>query len=383
MDQQYDIDGRYVKLKIKINNEIFNIINIYAPTDSREQIYFIDNIYSLFNKLNEQNILAGDFNAIINTKTDTSNNKRTTLKSHEHEWQQLYKTLNLVDTNKDYATANNFNIHYTTWNNKNISTRIDRIYYTNNSNLNIIYDSTLLFPNSDHKMVIAKLSTTNKQKVNNIKKDRWILNDSILDDRIIDSQIRIICDNHFRKDASYDNFIEIMQKTLKREAYKKHQENFDMYLQLQKEYQSINDKFDNDNLLRKSEIKQEINNYFNNKLNGLKKRSKMQHIEFIKNPTKVFIKDQIQRGKQNYIDSIYHNGEIINVDKQIIKLFEDYYKNIYQNDTFIDENCKFNIKPIDDESNKILDQPFTYDEFYDAICKLRDVAPGKNGLTLI
>ena len=63
-----DSNGRFIILRLKIGDNTFNVVNIYAPTDYREQLEFIDlpsmKIISLTDTSNL--IIAGDWNTTLN-----------------------------------------------------------------------------------------------------------------------------------------------------------------------------------------------------------------------------------------------------------------------------------------------------------------------------
>lgn len=74
------------------------------------------------------------------------------------------------------------------------------------------------------------------------------------------------------------------------------------------------------NVKRKKEIQKEIENHYNMKLEGIEKRSTLQHIEFAQAPSKIFIEEEIKRNKQNKIECIYaHNNNEIKNTEEIIE----------------------------------------------------------------
>ena len=63
---ELDTNGRYIILRLKTPGEtIFNIVNIYAPTNYREQINFIELLTKKIISLTDLSnlIIAGDWNA--------------------------------------------------------------------------------------------------------------------------------------------------------------------------------------------------------------------------------------------------------------------------------------------------------------------------------
>ena len=71
-----DIYGRMLMCKIKINELIYNIVNIYAPNTDDD--VFFDNLFEQI-KTEERNsvftVIGGDFNVIRDSELDRSNNK--------------------------------------------------------------------------------------------------------------------------------------------------------------------------------------------------------------------------------------------------------------------------------------------------------------------
>ena len=65
-----DTNGRYIILRLKTPGEtIFNIVNIYAPTDYCEQINFNEFLTKIIISLNDLSnlIIASDWNATLNS----------------------------------------------------------------------------------------------------------------------------------------------------------------------------------------------------------------------------------------------------------------------------------------------------------------------------
>lgn len=384
LNENFDFDGRFLHLKISINNIILNLVNIYAPNHSDYQLDFIEKIYNLLTTIHEDLIIGGDFNAISSIKHDTCNEKRKYLKNYEKEWLNLFKLVQLKEANESYLKQKHFNNKFITWSNNKAASRIDRLYFIANKNINLKYKDTKIFPQSDHRIVICEININKNVDKEKYKNKRWILNDSILDDEYIDIQIKHICENYKNnsdKINAYDIFIDKIQTTLKREAKYLHNECKQRLRFLQNEYNQLADYAGNNNKHKRDEIKNEIYAIYKEKLEGVKKRSRLQHIEFAKTPTKVYIEQEMKRGRENTIECVYNNNIEIKENDKIIQHFESFYSNLFDIKQKINKS-NFNLPKIDELFNQQLDKEFTYEEFFEAIKCLRDVAPGKNGLTL-
>ena len=45
LNSQYDLDSRVLRVELKLNNILFNLVNIYAPNSENEQLDFIYSFY--------------------------------------------------------------------------------------------------------------------------------------------------------------------------------------------------------------------------------------------------------------------------------------------------------------------------------------------------
>jgi len=63
INTHYDLDSRFLRVEIMIENYYFNLVNIYAPNLENEQFEFINKMYDVCANL-KNIILAGDFNAV-------------------------------------------------------------------------------------------------------------------------------------------------------------------------------------------------------------------------------------------------------------------------------------------------------------------------------
>ncbi len=72
-DKKTDLEGRLILVKIKYEDSLFILYNVYAPTQEHKQ-YQINVIIKLKNMLtpfmNENILLGGDFDFYLNSKLD-------------------------------------------------------------------------------------------------------------------------------------------------------------------------------------------------------------------------------------------------------------------------------------------------------------------------
>ena len=126
INSETDLDGRILKCIIQLEKQLFQIINIYAPTNSKNKQNFYQELPKYLEKQNNT-ILAGDFNMIEDIFLDklggnTSSthliglNKLTELKN-AHNLGDIWRKSNPL---KKLLTYHNPD--------ETIHTRLDRIY---------------------------------------------------------------------------------------------------------------------------------------------------------------------------------------------------------------------------------------------------------------
>ena len=95
--------------------------------------------------------MVGDYNA-VNKAKDRIGSKVTRLKKYETEWNQFIKNLNLVECNyKKVMSA----VEIMTWSNKNVSSKIDKVFISKDLIGKFLYHSIKETCISDHKAVFS------------------------------------------------------------------------------------------------------------------------------------------------------------------------------------------------------------------------------------
>jgi len=110
-----DKNGRYVLSEVYLDDEKFVFVNIYAPNDQTQQIYFLRDLsHSVLNSYaNETLVLDGDFNCAL-TELDKRGGRSIELKKLViEEINNLIIAHDLIDTWR----ANIANLQGFTWSN--------------------------------------------------------------------------------------------------------------------------------------------------------------------------------------------------------------------------------------------------------------------------
>ena len=175
---QSDPQGRILISKLKIFEETFFIVNIYAPTDYREQNEFIKNLSEfLVRKMDTPRlIIAGDWNCTL-SKADKSGGVVWKSTSYRDAVSKLMNELNLIDIYRKLHP----NTKYFTYESKtiNLKSRIDFILVSRSISIEVQTAEIRMSIAPDHKATFLKINIRNEF---NRGPGTWKFNNSLLED---------------------------------------------------------------------------------------------------------------------------------------------------------------------------------------------------------
>ena len=67
--------GRILKINVKIDNDVYSLVNVYAPNDINDFLFFFKELTNFIDSKNT--IMAGDFNEIFDPSLDIGINNTT------------------------------------------------------------------------------------------------------------------------------------------------------------------------------------------------------------------------------------------------------------------------------------------------------------------
>ncbi|CAF1017144.1 unnamed protein product, partial [Brachionus calyciflorus] len=219
------------------------------------------------------------------------------------------------------------------------------------------------------------------------KSNEWKLNELILEEERVDSEIKKKCSfipMLIRKHGNewYEFFINDVIKFLKSEARRLNS--------VRKLY--INNLFDilnvidinNDNL--RSEIKTKIEKYYEEERLGIEKRACEAKRNIIYQPTKVLIEKELKKSEKNSINKFQTEKEILTDKDKIMSEVSNFYKDLLSTERVsksLIENYKFSIKPFNLVENKFdIGYKITFAEAEEVVLKMKNSSPVPNGLTI-
>ena len=282
------VTGRFQSIDVIINEKEMNIINIYGPNTDDFEFYKKVEDYLL--KHNENNfIIGGDFNTVINIDIDKKNGRNDTHKKCRNIINSIIETNNLIDI---WRLLNPNKMQYTWHSNTTpiIFSRLDFflisdniVNYTNSCKIKAGYKS-------DHSLVNINLDLLKIQKgPGYFKLNNSVLLDTVYQNKIKDSIAEI---TEINKNANPNTIWELIKGTVRNETIKfttqkkkmnEQQENElnNAITALEFSLQTLTEQISIDQTKEiLDEKKQQLNDIVTNKINGIILRSKAQKVEY-------------------------------------------------------------------------------------------------------
>ena len=382
-------NNRCISLDIKMDGRSFNLFNVYAPNLPEEQISFIEDL-TVYIANKRHVVLGGDFNFVEDNLLDRNNVEKNTnnkLCRHQKIWIRFLRTFRLREC---FLDRKRFADNTMTWSNGIQSSRIDRFYFCKDNDISLSYHNNIYMPMSDHQMLTADLSysslSTNKSYPK--KDNNWKLNESVLDDPLVNESIISICNQIPEIKLKhgftwYEEFIQNIIKLLKRESRRINNlknDRINFLFEKLSVIRSMNDKEILD------QVKSEISNYYKEKRKGIEARACEIKRNFVNQPSKVLIEKEKFNVTCNEIDEYKTRDNILTDDNGVIlEDLEYFYKDLMGQervDSAIFSDYEFAIKPLDYSDRRGISKDITLEEAEKALKSMKGAAPGPNGLTI-
>ena len=382
-----DEEGRIMSITFILEKQLFQITNIYAPTNPTLRKKFYKNLLTHFNKNNGQNlILGGDFNMVEDLYLDRQGGTPSNIDLIGQQYLQTIKeTYNLIDNwRKIKRTKRIYTFHNY---NNSICSRIDRIYTTKNIKLN----NATIIPNniSDHDIITLTITIT-KQKPKG--RGIWKLNATIVKEKNFTEIFRIFWQNWQKEKPKYNSINQwwdsgkIYFQILAIEYSKKQNHLINSKLQKLTD-QIIHEKTKTTpNLTNINNWQQELEDIENYKIQGSIIRSK-EKITNQEQPNKFFYQLEKQKQTKKHIKKLKDNQENYETNFQILKHCKNYYQKLYtkhKTDTETQRSLSKTIdKKVTEKHNIQLTKRLTKTEIKEVIHQMEDQkSPGIDGIPI-
>ena len=384
-------DSRIILTNIKIEEEIFTILNIYAPNNMNERKSFFYKIQKWIDKfaMNEQKlIIGGDFNYTDENKLD-----RITCRSAKDCSSVSYKSL-----------INNKNLH-DVW--RQINPNKKQFTYKDISRLDKILTSTDLLENaqrskifisgikSDHKCISVTLNFNKSDR----GPGRWKLNTSILNDLTYKTKIKSLIKQTREeyKDLSKQLFWEIVKIKVKEYSilYCKQKQKIKVNLRKEiekkleiKETELINSNYNKMIQADRDSLAEELYDLVHKQNLGAQVRSRAQWTEQGEKGTKYFFNLEKENIAKSTIKKLKkEDGTYTKTDAEIIEEGFLFYKTLYTKEKIDENELKKYLNKIDDitklndNEKEGLEGKITITECEHAMKNMKlNKSPGSDGL---
>ena len=388
-----DREGRYIILQCYINNEILNIINVYAPNNELDQVSFLENLDNAISNLSSSDdlIIGGDWNVIRDVKLDKSGGNDSVTKPRTvAKLDQLMYSFNLCDVWR----IKHPNLRRFTWRKSRpelIQCRLDFWLISESMYDNVSDCDILPAIRSDHSCISLKLEEMPNE---NIKYNLWKFNSDLLTDLNYINQMKTNL-NDWKNE--YDN----VDKRFKWEFFKYKIRQFSISYSKTKR-KSIREKqnkleheliilernlTDEDNTKKYNEIKQELQDIENKKIEGTLLRNKIEWFEKGERSTRYFLGLEKIRETEKHIRKLEFNKNIVTDPAEILKAQRNYYEKMYSeceahDDDFNPIDLFQNVSKLNDMDKNSCEGLIKTEECNRVLLTFKtNKSPGNDGLT--
>lgn len=378
-----DINGRWVRVSLEINDSPIQLLNVYAPNTISARADFFSSLTGII-KGGVSTILGGDFNCVEDSFLDKIGGDQHVGASDLRELNALNQLFNLVDIYRcKNPSAQGF-----TWSNKTVSCRLDKFYVSKDIAENCSSASITCFPFSDHDgptIICSPVSSVARGP------GVWKFNTNLLRNAEFVEKIRqFLCHWHSRREDFVDHldaWWDICKKKMKHICihYSKHsarqrrQERAALQLKIQRLSLQPSAKSELETArkdLEKLDLVQ---------ISGARIRAKERfHSEYEKS-SKYFFALENKRQSNKVIQSLRrHDGSFANSTYAILQEITSFYTDLYKDEPVDIESQNFLLESINrtlpEAAKDSLESPLSNEECFDALKGMKQCkSPGSDG----
>ena len=360
----------------------FNLMNIYAPNNVNERKDFYKYIINYLSNTNNNTYILGDFNCTISAQKDR-------YPSNNSEDGANYELTNLISTHDmfDVWRKRNPDKNQYTFKRGNSQSRIDMILAPNNKDCDISKADISKCIYSDHSVV--SISITIEDIV--MGPGTWKMNIKTIQSEQFKDTFQTFWAYWKGEIDKFDcitEWWEIGKKKIKEIT-------MDISKMLNKGNREIKRDEEKLELLLRSEnpnnaeindLKTKLKDYYKNKTDGLRIRSRIKHFEENEKSTRYFFNLEKSRAKSKLWRKIkLDNGNYSNDITTIIKEQVKFYTNLFSSEGWNRNSAEKLLENVDtkltNEEKEDLECPITETELWKCIKQLKkNKSPGEDGI---
>ena len=386
-----DESGRILILDLIVNDQKITVANIYAPNEDDPE-FFMQLFKLLEQHDNQQLIIVGNFNLVMETSLDASNIERKNNSNALELCKQYFEQLMLVDIWRDLNPEKRL----FTWSRakpKFTASCIDMFII--NYGLRA-FSSPTIEPgfSTDHSLITLRITFEKQMR----GQGYWKLNTSLLQDRqylsFMNEKLNETVTAFYKEtaDIQWEEIKENLITESKAWSIERAAKNKQYYAKLVEKLEKIKNEIDNAktteadrmNLIKLQAKKvNELDNIIEKKTKGAIIRSRSNWYINAEKSSKYFLGlEKLKNSNKSMKILKSTDGKIITQQTEIINEQKLFYENLYTANTNTDFSYKneTNIKLTQIQRDK-LDEALTYQEYTQAIHQMpHNKAPGLDGL---
>lgn len=397
----YDDEGRWLLLKIEIDNEIVSILNIYSPNKEREQLQFYTKLKYTLNKEATpfcKLIIGGDFNVPLNETLDKKGGIPDKREKVVQKIEEISEEFNLHDI---WRIKNPSQNRYT-WRKmkpEKIQCRLDYILISDSLHDAVTITDIIPSIRSDHSAVTVTFNTIPlHQKGNSF----WKMNTSVLED--IDyinllknekdrwtNEYKDIQDHRVKWELIKYNIRKLTFEYCNQKSKRKRNKEKD----LEKKFISLSRQLET-NTIEKNEtvlngeidlVKEELHKINEEKTQGAILRTKIKWSEEGEKSTKYFLNlESRNNAKKTMAKLMTNDGKYTTNPKEILDIQKQFYEKLYSSS--VDKENKHmeyfdsvKLPSLQEYESKECEGYITEEECSNVIKKLKKgKSPGNDGI---
>ena len=384
--------GRAAKLRVKLKDQWYQIVNIYCPNEPSVRKELLTKIEKKLDQ-NIPSLIAGDFNFVENLKLDRwgGTNRQDIHSAGKLEMQKIKTLCNLCDPFRE----KNKTLKEFTWENVNVKSRLDRIYISRqlleSSRVEIKRLDKKTYC-TDHKMVTTTFYPKNEKSERG--PSYWKFRSNLLEDSAYTNMMSRKLKAEIRNKQSAQNpsiFYENLKIKIKiwsiDFANKKKIEDQKILSQAKKRIKKERrKKVPNENLIQQNEII--IAEFEALESERLRVRAKMEKLEAEEKSSAYFYQMFKTKAKNSNIEKLKVGNGTTDDQGEILKEAKAYYDKLFgPPDEPPDENVQTELlnsmdAKLSNSSRTFLDQPITLQDLKSALKTMpKEKAPGIDGLS--
>jgi len=382
----HDSEGRFQYVDIQLLQETFRLINVYAPNKDKERKLFLKSLLPYIS-VNSHVIWAGDFNFVDNLRIDKFGGNpeygdigKDIMKYYKHDFGFFDPFRKLHPTTLEV-----------TWLNPNgtIGCRLDRFYLSRSLTGSLESAQSTACMDSDHSFVDLEFNINFVGEAGG--PGYWKANTKVLFDVQFEQDFLKLwqeLDAAPLKTSEWWEQCKLRFKDLiishsKRIARAGNAKLFDLEKQLRliTLTNTATGGLFNDMI---KDLKGQIQELLNVKLEGAKVRSRARMLDCNEKPTKYFLRREKKRASDKFIKSLTTEEGSFSRSADLINICTNFYSDLYAKepvDPNLVDHFLMDVPRLCPEDANICEGPITKAEVWDAIKSMSDnKAPGLDGL---